>query len=138
MERDAETAPPPIKLTIVRSRWARGGASGPSRMLNDHGSMCCLGFLGRACGYSDTALYRRTDPGAVVRATAAGVKIGEMFAADARCSFPEGLLNEEDCLTCAGYSLIGVNDNPTLTEDVREESIGRLMAEIGVEVSFVD
>lgn len=127
MERDAETASPPIKLTIVRSRWARGGINGPSRMLNDHGNLCCLGFLGRACGYPDYLLQRRPDPVSVVRAQL-----------HTQCSFPKGLLTDGDCLTDIGHSLVNANDNPTLAEDVREEHIASLMTEIGVEVTFVD
>lgn len=57
----------PSELTIDRSRWVNGdncsyngyndmlvnNLGGRSKLLNDKGNMCCVGFLGKACGLSD-------------------------------------------------------------------------------------
>lgn len=122
-EQDRKT----IALTIDRSRWSRGDLNGVSRMRNSRGSMCCLGFLARACGYSDTEITGLPDPRAVVRNTSLNL-------------FPVGMvLVDPDPVNSAAVSaMIEDNDSVTLTEDKRETRIQQKMAEFGVAVTFVD
>lgn len=47
------------KLTIPREKWGKG-----SLLLPD-GKMCCLGHLGKACGYTDDQLRGNGMPGEV-------------------------------------------------------------------------
>lgn len=44
------------KFTVIRSKWGQG------RLLTNDGKMCCLGFLSKACGYSDKDLGTRSFP----------------------------------------------------------------------------
>lgn len=47
------------KFTIDRAHWANGGnyeSAGPPALLNINGNMCCLGFLGLACGLDKNQL----------------------------------------------------------------------------------
>lgn len=41
------------ELVIDRSKWGTGALE------NEDGSMCCLGFLSKACGYTDLFVGRR-------------------------------------------------------------------------------
>jgi hypothetical protein len=53
-------------LTIVRSKWRRGGNNnthlGVTRLLNDRGRMCCLGFDAIACGLSPAIIKGLGEP----------------------------------------------------------------------------
>lgn len=52
----------PLKnLTIDRRRWKRGNPD-DSTLLTETGQMCCLGFLGRACGLSPDQLRQGASP----------------------------------------------------------------------------
>lgn len=51
-----------IVCTIKRSTWARGGQNGWARLLNPDGNMCCLGFLGEACGIAKDKLLMIAYP----------------------------------------------------------------------------
>lgn len=51
----------PKEFTIDRSKWVQGGHKfksilGASKLLNNHGNMCCLGFYSKACGVPDKEL----------------------------------------------------------------------------------
>ena len=46
------------ELTIYRDKWCRNrnfDEMGLSQLLNESDNMCCLGFLGKACGISNGA-----------------------------------------------------------------------------------
>lgn len=51
-------------VVIDRSKWNSGKRYPSPKLLNeeDGGHMCCLGFLGRACGLADTDLADRVLP----------------------------------------------------------------------------
>lgn len=127
-----------MDLKIVRSRWARAGvtANGFSRMLNGQGNMCCLGFLGRTCGYSEDELRAKMNPSDVV------------LAANRKDLFPKGTFSHIDqsvdekvfqpFMSSLTKELIATNDSHHLTEKDREEQITRLMMSLDVIVTFVD
>lgn len=49
-------------LVLDPAKWARGCKNGPSSLLNTKGTMCCLGFLGKALGAGDTQILKRDMP----------------------------------------------------------------------------
>jgi hypothetical protein len=55
-------------LTIQRSKWRRGGGddskhpAGPTRLLNEKGFMCCLGFDALACGVPAEEIHDVGEP----------------------------------------------------------------------------
>ncbi len=61
-----------VELWIERSRWARKtppdtgrgieSINGMSRLLNEEGGMCCLGFYSRACGVPISTMYNICSP----------------------------------------------------------------------------
>lgn len=101
-----------MKLVIDRSKWLRGEGSSKSSLLRtSDGKMCCLGFLGLACGIAPDRLKGNSNPH------------------DVTGRWPSWLLHHEVC-----YSLMNAND----VARVDEGRIAALFAANGVEVEFVD
>lgn len=50
---------PVDSFTIVRSKWSRLGILGPSKLLNDNGGRCCLGFWAKSLNCSDEQIHRK-------------------------------------------------------------------------------
>lgn len=134
------------KLSIDRSKWVRGGVEeyGESLLLNDLGSMCCLGFycvqvLGLE--YSDIK--------------GLGDILGDFICNEVKLSskHAEGIELEEyeddeslrwkyiykkslGCMVDREISFLSVNDDEELSEEERERKLTELFSEIGVEVEF--
>src|SRR3954462_4130148 len=47
------------EFTVKRSKWHRGQGAKGSKLLRDDGTMCCVGFLSKACGASDAEIINR-------------------------------------------------------------------------------
>lgn len=101
------------EFTIYKDKWVRGDRHhngvylGSSLLLNDKGNMCCLGFLGQACGVVDEAMRERCAPTYIH-----GYPVAEW----------------------SGF--IKVNDNTTYTDRQRQDKLRRLFKNIGFKVSF--
>lgn len=127
-----------MKVVIDRSMWYRGlGDSGSALRRRSDGKMCCLGFVGIACGYTPEQISGMSTPDDVlnfgqghVRAPAETSKWPEALAA--KTMFDNGWGD-----TALTNSLITVNDSLTMGDDEREKRIGNLLASAGVEVEFV-
>ena len=53
-------------FTINRKKWLRGEGDDDSRLLRStDNKMCCLGFLGKACGISSACLSGRGMPNTI-------------------------------------------------------------------------
>lgn len=114
-----------MKITIERKSWIRGDQGLKFTCLfRDDGHMCCLGFLGAACGIPLEEMLGRKTP--------AGLETDELYKL-----YPIGIRKIDP----DGFSLIGrlivANDSPQLSEEERESKVRELMAEGGVEVDFV-
>ena len=103
-----------MDLTIVRSIWLRGG-NGDSMLLNNAGSMCCLGFYSLACGHSKEDIQNVTEP---------------LYVRNWR-----GAEREDATIY---YRMMRVNDDKTLSEAQREQEIAKDFKVLGVNVTFVD
>lgn len=104
-----------MNLTINRTRWARRGIRGQSLLRNERGNMCCLGFLGRACGIKPAALT--------------GMGIPWALDQELRAKYPKGANKHFG-------ELAGINDDKTKSDAEREATIKRLMKKFGVNVRF--
>lgn len=111
-----------MKLVITRSKWFRGEGGHRSKLIRgSDGKMCCLGFLGLACGVPKTYLLNKTSP----------TSISLIF----RDKWPTKILedNKDSLIT---HELIIVNDR--LLDDGREEQLAAKFAEADIEVVFED
>jgi hypothetical protein len=89
------------KLVIDEKRWARGGVNGAPCLLNKQNTMCCLGFLGVACGVSEEHLRGYVMPALQLEMHAAYPKIDNEI-----------------------YGQISViNDELTITDEDRKKSL---------------
>jgi hypothetical protein len=116
-----------VKLTIDRKRWLRGDRD--SALLRPDGKMCCLGFLGLACGLTTADIYDIASPASVLN----------------REKFPEFLF-KPDAQSEAIYmfnsgiakQLMNINDLLELTDSEREAQLRDIFDLHGIEVEFVD
>lgn len=110
------------KLIINRKKWYRGkGGKGSFLVLSDGpqgGKMCCLGFLGLACGISARSMTDVSTP-------------SDVLSDKIRKKWPEGLIG-----TNVGACLIATNDEGGMTARKRESELKRLFKEIDYRVEF--
>lgn len=115
-----------IKFTVRRKNWLRG--KGDALLLNENGSMCCLGFLGRACGLKKKDMLELGTPEDV-----------DIEEPDKGTQFPYSIVDKHDYFmgnTGLCYEIIDVNDAPNLSSKEREQKLTKLFAEGGIEVTF--
>lgn len=113
------------KLTVVREQWDRGG---DGRLFSEKG-LCCLGFAGRAQGYTDEQMSGLGCPEDLL------VDHGKNLWEDTP------FLREHDDfdkfvdskLTC---DAMAINDNSQIDDQVREEQLTKLFASHGIELEF--
>lgn len=122
------------EFTVDVKRWARGGKNGEPALLNEQGSMCCLGFLGEACGVSADSMRIVGEP-------------ADIDAEQERELFPPDLMDVHDmdgdgedyCTTsCFGNTLISTNDDHFISDKERMEKIQKEFRTIGIEVNFIN
>ena len=108
------------KLVIKRSKWIRGGCDGISRLQNEYGNRCCLGFYGCQLGIRSNRLKNKGSPFMVKSSL-----------------WPKWLV--DDCYNSYECSeLIGINDDSFLPEFKREKRIAEIFKKHGVTVKFID
>lgn len=122
------------ELVIDRKRWLRGEEKSALVRKFDK-KMCCLGFLGRACG------IRRKDMVAVARPERLNsssdikkwpawlVSFIEMPAWQDADYFDTGRL---------GQQLMSLNDNQEISDKMREYKLKRKFKSVGLEVEFIN
>jgi hypothetical protein len=100
-----------MKLVIDRHRWFRGSIH---KMRTRNGLCCILGFLGEQCGVSDWELeehYLPLDPNV-------------LWPVWARTSM--------------AVNVTQINDDPTITDSLREERLKNRLNTLGVELEFIN
>lgn len=111
------------ELVIDRSKWGYGallvtGTDGDDNV----GKMCCLGFLSKACGYSDQDLMGKGYP-------------------DCSWDMPHGFILENRVVRAGRgpmYDAAKINDDSGLTREEKEKQLTVLFAENGIVLTFVD
>jgi hypothetical protein len=131
-------------LRIERRWWARGDRK-TALLVPGTGEMCCLGFLGLACGIHPQELYGEGEP-SEVRTEAWPRWL-------ARTEYEHDECGNEDCTgeddagcqatlvvreTDLCVQAIKINDDPDLGDAERERQLTALFATAGVAVEFVD
>lgn len=146
-----------LKLVIKRKKWVNGSNNsdallnkelketdwaGASELLNDKGNMCCLGFLGKACGIPKSSLLNECVPFEAIRSLDNLGNMNKKTQDKLLKKIDETpfrkLLNKKLTHTKVCNSLIKVNDSTKITNAKREEKIAHHMKKIGVQVKFVD
>lgn len=112
-----------MKLTIRRSDWLRGKGALGSALLTDTGKMCCLGFLALELGAKPEEILSVPTP-----------------AGCAHINWPEGFIEKfSDIIHNIGcQSLMEINDDCSLTDKDRENTLKDSFTRFGIEVEFVD
>ena len=115
------------KLYIDRAVWCRGdvnnGRSKSSAMVTDKGSMCCLGFIGKACGIKKEDMLNVSVPYLLEG------KASKIWPAP---NYYRGPLSDYKPID----DLVAVNDSLDISESTREKRITSLMKKAGVKVTF--
>lgn len=114
-----------MKFTVDRKTWARGGRY--TRLANEDGTKCCLGFLGEACGIPLSQLEMAQNP---VDQETDEDSIKGLWPAG---TFSSSIYMHSDAIRTA----IRANDFEALSESDREWAITKALATIGIEVEFV-
>lgn len=115
-----------MKIVINRPKWRCGGSNnssrGCTRLLNEQGYMCCLGFASKQiCNLSDEEMLTKHFPQSLHR------KINKLTY------FPrKGICKD----TKFSEKAMGINDNPTLSNKEREKQLKELFAKNGIELKF--
>lgn len=123
--------------TIERSRWARqtkGVNKGVSRLLNEKGCMCCLGFVGEANGWATQYRWDKGEwlgLGGPSSSFNDGQETNNPPWPKENCPFtdPTGVLSSH---------AIAINDDTATTDAHKEEALTNLFAEHGLKLTFVD
>lgn len=111
-----------MKLTITRSEWLRGEGFLPSRLVRSQDNkMCCLGFLGVACGIPKEKM----------------MNIGSPFYLNQN-KWPEKLISNLDTGFGACQNLMAINDTQSLNDPEREAELTKEFASIDIQVEFTE
>lgn len=118
------------EFTIDRSRWARRGKNGLSKLLNDQGGMCCLGFFAEACGVEPEKLLWKGTPARLYDPRIPGWLV-------------EGGVHDSGWSSREAGELMNANDHEdnragATSEEALEAFITQKFASHGVTVHFVD
>lgn len=104
-------------FTIVEKKWARGGKNGASRLENEDGFRCCLGFLCLAAGAKSVEGFAM--PGGLSKKNP---KI--------RRELPTLVLENGETSKSA-WEIARINDNRSISDSKRKLQLAPLFAKIG-------
>lgn len=107
-----------MKFTIERDLWFRGCGPYGSQLLRIDGTMCCIGFVGRTCGATDTQLDRA-------------------YASHRQEFWPKWFFNETGTNKPDLVKIYNVNDDETISEKKRESKLKAIFKRNGDEIVFV-
>lgn len=124
-----------MKVTIVRSQWLRGGSATSGSYLVGMGQkMCCLGFLGQACGIDPQDMLFVTSPAYMPPGHQDKWPQGALEEPRSALSgTPSGLSNSDII-----HQAMKHNDNGRISDEEREPLIIADLALLGVETVFED
>lgn len=118
-------------VTIVRKRWARGereAGKPQTALLNDDGMQCCLGFVCRALGASESDILGVGVPSAV-----------HEIRASTRFVPPVGWTDwvSPAWLATIEYKAITINDDRRIGDEAREKQLREIFADSPIRLRFV-
>lgn len=112
------------RFTVKRSKWARGGQNGSSLLLNQQGSMCCLGF---AANQISCILKKKLALAACPDEVFKGASF--LTRLDDEGYVVDNKLSDE---------AIEINDSHLINDNEREEQLKKLFRKHGIIVTFKD
>lgn len=117
-------------FVVDRKNWYRGQSAVNSKLLNDEGKMCCLGFYAMACGLRKQDIKnKRTLPEVI--------NLGKNW--QTKLVDPADTVNnvvmQQSSFLCR--ELMSVNDFSFLPEEEREKRLMKKFQSIGIEITFV-
>ena len=115
------------KVKVSRKKWLRGGTD--SYLVNSDGCMCCLGFAANQ-------ISRITKEDMNMAVTPEEVYQKESFLTEPRSTNAWGGKSIRD--NRFAHRAMIINDNPTISDKMRESRLKRLFKSNGVELTFVD
>ncbi len=112
----------PKQFTIKRSKWVRGDRNlnvmGSSRLFNQYGNKCCLGFFSLACGATENEID------------------GRYYLYQSKNNdFSIPILPFDDSEL---RDIARANDDPKLSQEDLEEYLIKTFKERDIEVNFID
>jgi hypothetical protein len=123
----------PTEFVVQRSKWLRGKEDG-TVLLDQHGCMCCLGFVAKQCGVTDYNLLDSGLPSSMglSEGDEDAQRIGGVLLTPQRYSSSPGSWRDADLVEVA----VEINDSTTLTDDEREARLTALFAKHGYTLRF--
>jgi hypothetical protein len=109
-------------LIIKESKWLQGNKES-SYLLDGEGKMCCLGFLGKACGATDDQIRHLASP---AKATEVNWIDGLVIN-----GYSKFLINSSLCA-----KMMSVNDSKDLSLEDRKTKLRPLFKQIGITLRF--
>lgn len=120
-------------LTIVRSKWIRGGDPSTALLTSD-GKMCCLGFDALACGFTEDQICYKPTPAQMVRFLPEGFELPDHYR--------NRIVGYDLGTVCNAFwveDAIHYNDDSDLDDAEREELVRGALIKLGWDdVVFVD
>lgn len=107
-----------MKFTVDRSKWWRGHSAVTSSLLRSDGNMCCLGFMAKACGATDSQILHKGDP-----------------LSAQTVDWPDGIGSAKGRIN--SDTIMSINDRVDLEEWDRESRLDRQFKSLGIDVEFV-
>lgn len=107
-----------LKVTVYRPQWCRGSRKLSWLLSKVDGTQCCLGFVANACGYKPEELLGVSEPEGVNNTT----KFREHTS----------LISQRVCL-----ELMLANDDPSISDAIREEKLKELGKKANIDFEFV-
>lgn len=115
-----------MKFTVKRNKWFRGNEGTSSSLLRKDGQRCCLGFLAQACGYQDDEVFDMSY-------------LNELLQTDLLPQeFYRATVNSPGCSRLVHKFAAGINDNPDISDEIREKRLTELFAKYDIQVTFED
>ena len=129
------------KLIIDRSKWRTGSndfeaikefgsGTGPTRLLNSSGYMCCLGFSCLSRGLTEEDIRDMTTPSQVANIKHKPELLGKFIN-----TFCEEEYHENSGLSSAAMQ---INDSEGMTREVRESKLTELFKNEDIIVEFIN
>ncbi len=118
------------EIVVHRDTWLRGNTMGPFptervQLINEQGHKCCLGFAGLCWDIPAHTLVNTGTPD----------EVNWEWKGDHPFSL---LVDINDLNTQLARDTVMINDNPTISDEEREEELTALFATKGIVMRFTD
>lgn len=128
-------------FTINRKRWLRGEGSEESCLLNTKtGKMCCLGFFAKQSKIPKNYI-ENVDTPCSARMLLNGTKVYssncKVISRPAKSIKWNTKLLSGEFHSATGDTLMDVNDDEEISDEIREKKITSLFKRIGITVKFI-